>query len=195
MNMLHDERGGVVAKLLGLIVVLALLAGGALYLYAKQQQPLSFDTLHVATSDHERDPGTVPLEPGASIYVATFIHNDGRLPVTLEGLSQDPLAKDDPFVPLTIGLGNGKTPTPEPAGFDPPALDPGDGIGVVIAFAVNPVLACSRFTDTPSEPLALPPVELRFTTYGVETTQVVPLGKGAPTIDGLTRSRCEAALP
>jgi len=193
--MLHDERGGVVAKLLGLIVVLALLAGGALYVYAKQQQPLSFAEVHVGTGDHDRDPATVRVKRGASIYVATIVHNDGRLPVTLEGLSEDPLGKDDPFVPLTIGLGDGETPSPSAAGFQPWSLDPGEGLGIVITFAVNPELSCARFTDVPSEPLALPPVELRFTSYGVETTQSLPLGKGAPRVERLTRNRCEAAIP
>jgi hypothetical protein len=43
--------------------------------------------------------------------------------------------------------------------------------------------------------LPLPPVQLRFSSYGVESVQAVPLEKGAPTIEGLTRDRCEAAVP
>jgi hypothetical protein len=190
----HDETGGVFAKILGLLVVLAVLAGAALYLYGKQQQPLSFDGVHVATSDHLRDPSSVAVTRGTEIFVATIVHNDGRLPITLQGLSEATAGKTDPYVPVSMALGDGRTPDPATEGFTPPSLDPGNGIGIVITFQLNPSLACSRFTDTPGGPLPLPPVGLRFASYGVETTQSVPLGKGAPTVEGPTRARCEAAM-
>jgi hypothetical protein len=191
---LHDERGGVVAKLLGLLVVLAVLAGGALYWYGTEQEPLVFDGVHVATGDHQHDPKTVAFTAGATITVATIVRNVGRLPVTLEGLPADPPGRQDPFVPVSIGLGDGRTATDETAAFTPPTLDPSSGIGVVITFGVNPNLACTRFTGTPSEPLNLPPVTLSFSSYGVESTQAVPLDAGAPRVTGLTRTRCEAAI-
>ena len=194
MRSLHDERGGVVAKLFGLILVLAVLAAGALYLYGKQQAPLTFEGVHVATGDHERDPKTVVFARGATIAVATVVRNVGRLPVTIEGLATDPQGKDDPFVPVSIGLGDGRTPKETTDTFVPPSLDPTAGIGLVITFGVNPNLACTRFSGTPSEPLALPPVVVRFASYGVESTQAVPLGLGAPEVAGLTRADCEAVV-
>jgi hypothetical protein len=191
---LADERGGVVAKLLVLIVVLAVLAGGALYLYGIGQQPLAFDGTHVATGDHQRNPETVAVARGATISIATVVRNVGRLPVTLEGLVEDPPNKEDPFVPIDLGLGDGTTPIASTSGFTPPALDPSSGIGVVITYGVNPNLVCARFTDEPGDARPLPPVDLRFSSYGVESTQAVPLDTGAPTIEGLTRANCEAAV-
>jgi hypothetical protein len=192
---LRDEGGGVLAKTLGFLVVLALLAGAGLYVYVTRQEPLSLDGLHVATSDHEHDPSSVAVVPGAQFFVATIVHNDGRLPVTVQGLSEDAPSKDDPFVTVSIALGDGKTPEPATAGFAPPSLDPGDGIGIVITFQVNPTLACNRLAATPGATRDLPPVALRYTTYGIETTQSIPLGTDAPTVDVPARARCEAALP
>lgn len=195
MTLLADERGGVVAKLLVLLVVLAVLAGGALYLYGIGQQPLAFDGTHVATGDHQRNPTTVAVAQGATISIATVLRNVGRLPVTLEGLVEDPPNKEDPFVPIGLGLGDGTTPTASATGFAPPALDPSSGIGVVITYGVNPNLSCTRFTDKPGDASSLPPVDLRFSSYGVESTQAVALDKGAPTVEGLTRAHCEAVVP
>jgi hypothetical protein len=192
---LRAEDGGVLAKTLALLVVLALVAGAVLYVYVSRQEPLSLDGVHVATNDHVHDPASVAVAPGAQFFVATIVHNDGRLPVTLQGLSQDDASKDDPFVPVSIALGDGKTPDPATNGFTPPSLDPGNGIGVVITFQMNPSLACSRLSDTPGSARELPPIALRYTTYGIETTQSIPLGKGAPTVEVPARSRCEAALP
>jgi hypothetical protein len=192
---LRAEDGGVLAKTLALLVVLALLAGAGLYIYVTRQEPLSMDGVHVATSDHERDPASVAVVPGEEFFVATIVHNDGRLPVTLQGLSQDEPSKDDPFVPVSIALGDGKTPDASTTGFEPPSLDPGNGIGVVITFQLNPSLACDRVTDTSGSSRELPPVPLRYTAYGIETTQSIPLGKNAPTVEVPARSRCEAALP
>lgn len=193
MRSLNDERGGVVAKLLALLVVLAVLAGGSLYVYGTHQEPLAFAGVHVSTSAQQHDPKTVAFARGATIVVATVLRNVGRLPITLEGLVADPPGKDDPFVPVSIGLGDGRTAATTATGFVPPSLDPSSGIGVVITFGVNPNLVCARFTDTPSDPLSLPPVQLRFTSYGVESTQGVPLDL-APKVAGLTRARCEAVV-
>jgi len=195
VTLLADERGGVVAKFLVLLVVLAVLAGGALYLYGTNQQPLAFDGTHAATGDHERNPATVAVTRGATISIATVLRNVGRLPVTLEGLVEDPPGRDDPFVPISLGLGDGTTPTPSATGFAPPALDPSSGIGVVITYGVNPNLSCTRFTDEPGDTRSLPPVDLRFSSYGVESTQAVPLDTGAPTVEGITRAHCEAVVP
>jgi hypothetical protein len=191
-SLLHDERGGVVAKLLVFIVVLAVLAGGVLYVYAKQQRPLALDGTH-AVSDGQQAPKTVRFAPGVTIAVATVVRNAGRLPVTLEGLDVEAPSNDDPMVPVSLGLGDGRTTTASTDTFTPPSLNPGAGIGVVITFGVNPNLSCTRF-GSHAATLPLPPVQLRFSSYGVESVQPVPLDKGAPTIEGITRDRCEAAV-
>jgi hypothetical protein len=196
MTTLADERGGVLAKLLLWIVVLAVLAGGALYIYGTHQQPLELGpSVHVASSDGDTQPSTVTVTPGAIVSVATFVYNRGRLPITLEGLGAD-APHDAPLVPVELRLGDGTSTAPaKTAVFTKKALDPGSGIGVLIVYGVNPDLACNRYGDQPGEPTSLPPVTLRFSSYGIDTTQSIELGRGAPTVAGLTRTQCEAATP
>lgn len=195
MTRLAGEHGGVVGKLLGILLVLAVCASAALYIYGKRQQPLSMRDAHVATSDGQRDPATVGVAPGSAVYVATIVHNDGRLPVTLEGLAPAGTSSTDAYIPISLQLGDGKTPKPAGGAFVPPSLDPNTGIGVVVTYAINPNLSCSRFTTTPSVPTPFPPVPLRFSSYGVDTTQTVPLAQGAPTVSGITKTDCERAVP
>jgi len=40
---LHGEDGGIIAKILGLMLIVVLIAAGAMYVYGKRQQPLSID--------------------------------------------------------------------------------------------------------------------------------------------------------
>jgi len=193
MTSLAGERGGIVAKFLGILLVLGICATAALYIYGKRQQPLSANGVHVATSDGGRQPATVGIAPGRSVYVATIVQNDGPLPVTIDGLMPGPGAPTDVYVPFAIELGDGKRPQPTNGAFVPPSLDPHTGIGVVITYTLNPDLACARFDDTPSDPAPLPPMPLRLSTYGVDTTQSLPL-PGPPTVRGITRTSCERAL-
>jgi hypothetical protein len=195
MTRLGDERGGAVAKLLAILLVLAICASAAVYVYGKRQQPLSVDDAHVATSDGQHDPATVGVAPRRAIYVATIVHNDGRLPVTLEGLGAAPTGPTDAYVPISLELGDGKSAKPTTGAFVPPSLDPGTGIGVVVTYAINPNLACGHFDNTPSEPAPFPPLPLRLSSYGVDTTQTIPLAHGAPTVSGITKTSCERALP
>jgi hypothetical protein len=195
MSRLADEDGGVIAKLLGILLVLAVCASAALYVYGKHQQPLSLQGAHAATGDGQRGPATVGVTKGSAVYVATIVHNDGRLPVTLDGLAPGAIGPTDAYVPISLALGDGKTPKPSSAAFVPPSLGPGTGIGVVVTYTINPNLACERFTETPSDPTPLPPVPLRLSSYGVDTAQTVPLAQGAPTVSGITKTSCARALP
>jgi len=194
MIRLADERGGVIAKLVGILLVLAICASAVVFAYGKHQQPLSIDDAHVATSDGQRNPATVGVAPGRSIYVATIVHNNGRLPVTLEGLEPAATGPTDAYIPVSIALGDGKTPNPASGAFTPPSLSPGTGIGVVVTYAVNPNLACGHFGDTPSDPTPFPPLPLRLSSYGVLTAQTVPFTHGTPTVSGITKTSCERAL-
>jgi len=47
MIRLSDERGGVIGKLLGILVVLAVCASAAVYVYGKTQEPLSVDIAQI----------------------------------------------------------------------------------------------------------------------------------------------------
>jgi hypothetical protein len=191
---LAGDRGGVMTKLLGILLVLGICATAALYIYGKRQQPLSAEGAHVATSDGGRRPAAIGIAPGRSVYVATIVRNDGPLPVTIDGLAPAPSAPTDAYVPVSIELGDGKRPQPTSVAFAPPSLDPHTGIGVVITYALNPDLACARFGDAPSDPAPLPPMPLRLSSYGVDTTQSLTL-PGPPTVSGITRASCERALP
>jgi hypothetical protein len=193
MPSLGDERGGVVAKLLVLIVAVSVVAGGALYAYGTHQHPLAFEGSHAATDRDRDDPSSVTFASGATVSVATVVRNEGRLPVTIEGLSLEPPGRTEPMMPVSLGLGDGRTPTPSTTDFAPPALDPSSAIGVVITFGVNPNLSCARFGDE-AQRITLPPVELRITSFGIESTQSVALDEDAPAIGGLTRARCEAVV-
>src|SRR3954447_16679000 len=194
MTRLAGEDGGAVAKLLGILVVLAVCASAALYAYGKGQQPLSVDIAHIATSGG-REAATIGLAPNLAVSVATVVHNDGRLPVTLEGLAPPADASGDPYVPISIELGDGKTAKPSNGAFVPPSLDPDTGIGVVVTYAVNPNLDCSSFGKEPSGPTPFPPFAVRLSTYGVATTQTLQFEIGPPKISGITRASCERALP
>ena len=192
MPSLRDETGGVIARFLWLMIIVSVVGGGALYAYGTHQEPLAFEGMHAATNDDTRDPTSVAFGRDAMVSIATIVRNDGRLPVTLEGLTLDPPNHTDPLIPVSLGLGDGRTPTPSATTFSPPALDPSSAIGIVITFGINPNLSCDRIPATGTEPL--PSVQLRFSSYGIESTQAVTLGDGAPTIEGLTRARCTAVV-
>ncbi|MFL5791995.1 MAG: hypothetical protein ACJ76A_10875 [Actinomycetota bacterium] len=194
MTRLADERGGALAKLLGILLVLAVCASGAVYVYGKTEQPLSADIAHTATSEGGREPTTVAVAPNVVVYVAEIVHNDGRLPVTIEGLAEQG-DSTEPYVPIAIELGDGKTPKPTNGAFVPPSLDANTGIGVVVTYAINPNLDCSSYGARPSGPTPFPPLPLRLSTYGVDTMQTVRPDLGLPKVSGITRASCERALP
>ena len=192
MRRLRGEDGGVLAKTLALLVIVLLIGAGAMYVYGKRQQPLSAGdaTLH-ATDTGKR---TVVLAPDGRIYVATIVHNDGTFPVTLQGLDDTPAPHDQPYVATSIGLGDGKTANPaSAASFTSVELKPGAGVGIFVVFEPNVGLACARYTDTRSRPTAFPPIPLRFSTYGVESTQSIEV-PDAPEVEGFTRAQCEAVV-
>jgi len=104
-------------------------------------------------------------------------------------------ASTDAYVPVSLELGDGKTPKPANGAFDPPSLDPGTGIGVVVTYAINPNLECGHFGDAPSDPTPFPSLPVRLSSYGVDTTQTIALDQGAPTVSGITKNTCERATP
>jgi hypothetical protein len=192
---LRREDGGLVAKLAVLILVIVLILSIGVYVYGKRQQPLALDGVHVGATGGGGTAARVVVARDARVYVATLVRNDGSLPVTLEGLAEVTTTRDQPFRAIEISLGDGKTAAPEAAaGFTPVKLDPGESVGVIMVFAVNPAFACTGFTDTPDTAgMVFPPLPLRFSSYGVDNTELVQLGKGAPAIHGLTQAQCERA--
>jgi hypothetical protein len=183
-----DQSGGAMAKLLGLLLVLALAASTALYVYGRHQRPLAIDELTAAAANRGSDTTTVTLGADGQLRFATILRNDGRLPVTIEGVAA-PTGKPAPLLVTSFGLGDGSDAT-EAAGFTPVALDPGTGIGVVVVFGVNPAYPCDRLGADAGATMPLPAIGIRFSSYGVTSTQELN-PDGAPAVDGVTRAACE----
>jgi hypothetical protein len=183
-----EQDGGVLAKTLALLLIVALLGAGAMYVYGKRQQPLSVESATLRATD--TGTGTVLLAPDGHVYVATVVRNDGTFPVTLLGLDDTPAPHNQPYVASSIGLGDGKTASPDAAAaFTSVALKPGVGVGIFVVYEPNPGLTCAN--DTNATPFA--PIPLRFSTFGVESTQAIEI-PGAPDVAGFTRAECEQAL-
>ena len=185
-----NQSGGAMAKLLGLLLVVAVVASAALYLYARRQHPLALGAISVGGANDGADASTVALDADGQLRVATIVRNTGRLPVTLEGAAT-PSGKAEPLIVTSIGLGDGSDPTAAVT-FAPVDLDPGTGVGVVVVIGVNPAYPCARLGQRPQEGLPLPAIAVRFSSYGVTTTQALAAGD-APTVTGVTRASCAAA--
>ena len=191
MRRIGDHDGGVLAKTLVLLLIVTLLGAGAMYVYGKRQQPLSLDSANLRA---DTATGTIVLAPDGRVYVATIVHNDGVFPVTLLGLDETPAPHDQPYAASSIGLGDGKTANPAAAAaFTSVALKPGAGVGIFVVYEPNPGLTCANDTDTPSRATPFGPLPLRFSTYGVESTQAIEI-PDAPEVAGFTRAQCEQAL-
>ena len=192
MRRIGDQHGGVLAKTLALLLIVLLLGAGAMYVYGKRQQPLSVASVTLHATD--TGTGTIVLAPDGRVYVATIVHNDGVLPVSLLGLDDTPTPRDQPYAASSIGLGDGKTANPAAAAaFTSVALKPGAGVGIFVVYEPNPRLTCANDTDTLSRATSFGPIPLRFSTYGVESTQAIEI-PDAPEVAGFTRAQCEHAL-
>src|SRR5439155_24843957 len=106
MTRLRDREGGALTKVLATLLVLALLASAALFVYTRSQDPLALGVdasvgYNGALADHgtPTDP-LVKLEPNGQIYVATTVRNERSLPVTITGLGQSPNDDQTPYIPV-----------------------------------------------------------------------------------------------
>ena len=158
MRRLRDQDGGVLAKTLALLLIVALLGAGAMYVYGKRQQPLSVESATLRATD--TGTGTVLLAPDGHVYVATIVHNDGTFPVTLLGLDDTPAPHDQPYAASSIGLGDGKTASPDAAAaFTSVALKPGAGVGIFVVYEPNPGLTCAN--DAARHPVRTDPASVQ----------------------------------
>jgi hypothetical protein len=172
----RGEAGGAIAKLLGALLLVAVLASAGLYLYAKQQRPLEIGTVHIAVTGGSTDPATVEATAGDQIWIATIVRNTGRLPVRIDGLG---VPTSGPWIATASGLGDGADPATV-APFAPFAIDPGEGVGIVVAVSLDPGVPCGKLR----QPESLPALAIDYTSYGVTSTQTVPV-EDAPTVTGL----------
>jgi len=203
MTRLPDQRGGALTKVLATLLVLALLASAALFVYTRSQDPLALSVdptvgYNAVLADHgtPTDP-LVKLEPNGQIYLATTVRNEGSLPVTITGLGQPPSDEQTPYIPVELHLGDGKTadPVAGTSGFEPVRLNPGTGIGILVVFAANSKLVCSVFTDTSEgSGTEIRAFTLKYTTYGIPDSQTLDVGHTLVSVARPTRTECEQAL-
>jgi len=203
MTRLRDREGGALTKVLATLLVLALLASAALFVYTRSQDPLAVGVdasvgYNAVLADHgtPSDP-LVKLEPNGQIYLATTVRNEGSLPITITGLGQPPADEQTPYVPVELHLGDGKTADPagSTSGFEPTRLNPGTGIGVLVVFAANSKLICSVFTDTSEgSGTEIRSFTLKYTTYGIPDSQTLDVGHTLVAVARPTRTECEQAL-
>jgi hypothetical protein len=182
------QSGGAIAKLLVFLLVVVVVASAGLYVYGTRQQPLSIGALTPAPANASGG-DALRLDRSGQLRVATVLHNGGRLPVTIDGLAAASAASD-PLVVTSLGLGDGADATTA-AGFVPADLDPGSGVGIVVTFGVNPAFPCARLRGD-ARAVPLPPIPLRFSSYGVSGTQALVAGH-PPIVEGLTPEICAAA--
>ena len=196
-----DERGGTMLRLIATLFVLFLLATAGLFVYTRTQDPLSVSEdatigFNSVLTDHGDDAApVVQLEPNGQIYVATTIHNDGSLPITITGFGLPSDAEQTPYVPVAIDLGDGKTADPNAAThFTSKKLGSGEGVGVLITYAANVNLICSLFTET-SEGAGteIRSFTVKYTTLGIPDTQALDVGRTLATVARPTREECSQA--
>lgn len=197
---MHDDEGGALAKLLGWLLVLAIVASVGLYAYVQSQEPLAVGDASVGWNDAVQrvtaPKGTdVVLTRNGQIYVATTVRNTGRLPVTLQGLGDLGDTAQAPYIPVQILLGTGTNVDPTAgATFSPVKLAAGSGVGVLLVFAPNPDLVCRLFTDTRNGPgTSVQSFPLRYSTFGIDATQILSFAEPVVTIAQPTLQECERA--
>jgi hypothetical protein len=199
---MRNQAGGVITKLLVGLFALAVLGSVAMYFVVRSDEPLGLSsdvTVDVNRAVRRAEPPedvTATLVRGGEIYVATFVRNDGRFPVTFDGLGELGEIDDVPYIPIKLMLGNGADADPSAgAEFTPTTLDPGEGVGVLVIFAPNPDLLCQLLPDEAAgRGWRLDGFPVKGTVYGVSITQQVgtsdPLARIAPA----SRADCENAF-
>jgi hypothetical protein len=197
LRALGREGGGVLTKLFAWLLVLAVLASAGLFVYVRSQEPLALGDATVRTNavlKHVAAPnGTdVVYRVEGEIYVATFVRNTGRLPVTLEGLAE-PVGSGSPYVPASLQLGTGTDTDPsQAADFSSFRIDPETSVGVLVTYRAN--LMCQSIpVDTESTGVALDSFSVRFNSYGIERTQELRSETPFVTSAPLDRIQCERA--
>lgn len=197
----HDS-GGVATKLLITVFAVAVVGSIAIYVFLRNDQPFALSpeaavdvnqTLREAKTPED---GTIPLVRGGEIYVATFVRNDGRFPVTLEGLGDLGEVDDVPYIPVELRLGDGTEPDPSgTAVFAPQTLDPGEGVGVLVIYTPNPDLLCQLLTEEPTgRGTTIDGFAVTGSTYGVSFEQLLTAAEPYAKVAPPSRADCEAAF-
>lgn len=202
LTTVNHESGGAVTKLLVVVFLVLVAASGAMYVFLRGDDPLALSpeaTVGVNRALRRTDvpsDATVTLVRGAEVYVATFVRNDGRFPVTFEGLGDLGEVDDVPYIPVEIRLGDGNEPDPEgTAVFTPQTLDPGEGIGVLVIYTPNPDLLCQLLPDEAAgRGTTIDGFPVEGSSYGVSFAQQLRAAEPYATVAPASRAECEAAF-
>jgi len=192
---MHRDEGGIALRLILWALVLAVVLSAALFLFVRMQEPLAFgEEATVRVTEARGGPSAVQVTKDGRIWVATFLRNEGNLPVTIEGLA---LADDTEslYVPISLALGDGTTASPGAAASSwPLALDPGAGVGILVEYAMNASLDCSGFGADPGDRVALAALTIRASGYAVPFTQTVRADPPFARILEPSRDQCRRAV-
>jgi hypothetical protein len=202
LTTVNRETGGIVTKLLIGLFTLAVVGSVVAYLFLRNDTPLALAPaaavgVNPALQDGGlTDDGAVTMVPGGQVYLATVVRNDGRFPVTLEGLGELGEIDAVPYIPVELRLGDGATPDPEgTAVFSAQTLDPGEGIGVLVTYAPNPVLKCQILPEEAvGKGTTIDGFPLAARVYGVTFTQDLQASDPFARIAPVTQEECEAAF-
>ncbi len=188
------EDGGIVLRLLLWAALLAVVASAVLFVYVRVQEPLALGEATVRLVKTGADPEAPRLRRAGTIYVATTLRNEGRMPVTITGLG-DAGAGAALYVPTSLALGDGETASADAAtDFTPITIDPGEGVGVLITYEANGDLDCSAFSAEPDASWPLRAVTVDASAYAMPFTQTVMATPPFARIEGPTRDQCRAAV-
>lgn len=192
---MRREDGGVLTRLLTWLVVIAVVASIGLYVAVRAQRPFAAGAT-IAQAIGAGPVDDVRLRPDGRIVVATTVVNSGRWPLTITGLADDRAHRDDPYVAVDLGLGDGGTATLDAlAPITPTRLEPDQGLGIVVVFAPNEALRCRRLPveiDGEMEHTELDSFGVAFEIAGIGGDQVVRTRDPFATIGPVTRAECEA---
>ncbi len=196
-----NQSGGIATKLLVGVFAVAIVASIGAYLFLRNDTPLALSpeaTLGVnrAIEDAGVTEDGVVLTRGGEVYVATFVRNDGRFPVTLQKLGDLGEIDAVPYIPSELRLGDGSTPDPDgTAVFSPQTLDPGEGIGVLVIYTPNPDLRCQVLPEEAvGRGTTIAGFPLEGTVYGVTFTQDLEASEPFTRVAPATQAECEAAF-
>jgi hypothetical protein len=173
-----------------------------MYFVLRSDEPFTLDAnvaVDVNRAIRDDDPpegATATLVRGGEIYVASFVRNDGRFPVTFEGLGDLGEIDDVVYIPVKLMLGNGTEPDPSQAAeFTPTSLDPGEGVGVLVIYQPNPDLLCQLLPEEAvGRGTTLDGFPVKGTVYGVAVSQDVRVSDPFARIAAASRAECEDAF-
>jgi hypothetical protein len=195
-----DEHGGVLLKIVLVAGILVIGASIAFYWYVGRQRPLELGNVVVGWNpalddggvDATGEPPRIDLVPGGRVYVATFVRNGGRFPVTLEGLAEPSGGRSLIYTPVALLRSDGDSTDPELASpFEDVSLGPGEGVGVLVVFAPNAELDCDHLpADEGTSTQAVASVPIRTTSYGIPVTQSVSASRPFLVASTPTMSTC-----